>query len=110
MTKFKRVDTSNGRIMYYVDGVLTSKSAMEASALSILTEPMEIELETSSDEQTDNDKPNGDTNLKVCLFDDTEATHQKYLNEVTIGLCDVHYSLTTGKIAQLLREITKGKA
>lgn len=107
MTKFKRVDTKNGRTMYFVDGSMKSKEAIPQQVLSMLENGMEIELETSpQDEPQEPSEAPLIIDTKKCLFDGKPATHRKYLHEKDFGLCDEHYQMTTGKIAQAMRELS----
>lgn len=96
MSKIKRVDTENGRTLYFVDGKMKSKNDLPAGIVSSLEPGVEIEIDFTPQPRT--------IDTKVCVVCGEQSTHMKFLNEMNIGLCDEHYQLSTGKVAQALRE------
>ncbi|HET8709267.1 MAG TPA: hypothetical protein VFL85_03215 [Candidatus Saccharimonadales bacterium] len=93
--KIKRAEAKNGRVLYYVNGKLTSESAL----------PSNVKLEGTQEidyQPTEADLPH--FNSKICVFDDEPATHQKFLLERMVGLCDEHYPLKTGAVAQEMKK------
>lgn len=92
--KFKRVDTSSGRAMYFANGKLTSVGKLPTGVAESLTEPGEITI-TEPKSKTE------------CLVPDCAdvPSRQKFLSGEIVDLCATHYlSMSTGKLAQIVRE------
>lgn len=100
--KIKRIETKNGRVMFYIDGKMKSEKDVPEDALKQLTGTMEIEYEAPAPEE----KTLGEFDAHFCIFDQKPSTHKKFLLERLVGLCDEHYATkTTGKIAQRMKEL-----
>lgn len=104
MTKYKRTDTKNGRVMYFVDGKMTSKNDIPTEILGSLhaNSVLNADILPKQDHFT---KPEMKLiNRKKCIFDDGEAVTERFINEQLIGLCKEHkQGMTTGKIAEAVR-------
>lgn len=97
--KYKKVETQNGRTMYFVDGNMTSKKEIPQSVLDMLESEVEVDVEVKLEK-----KP---LDTRKCIVCDQAATHIKFFNEENVGVCDSHYRLSLGKIAQAVREKRK---
>lgn len=110
MTKYKTVATANGRMMYFMNGKMVSKTAIPASILNNLDPGTEIEIGTTDPEvQTVDQTPvveSESVQSKVCIFCQQDATHMRFLNGVTIPLCkEDKESHTSGEIVEQYNKI-----
>jgi len=119
MVKYKRIDTKNGRTQYWLydkqdaegkwlKGKMVSPRNIPQDILTDLAFPGEIEVpdsttETDKSESTEapqqEDKPE-----RPCLFCGQYGNFSKFINGVTVYLCDDDYrSHTTGEVAAEMR-------
>ena len=106
MIKYKRVDTANGRIMYFKNGKMISgddvptsiKLNLEDGAVFTVDSPVEtVDETTSSEGQLAQDK--------TCVFCGEPSDTAKFVNGQTVLLCSKDYaSHTTGEIVAFLRD------
>lgn len=96
--KYQRIVTKNKRIMYFVDGKMAKIAVIPEDVLHRLETEELVETET-------NEESVPTINTKKCLFDDEPATRHKFINGVTVGLCNEDYQTkTSGKIVQKINE------
>lgn len=102
--KYKRVDTKNGRTMYFVNGKMTSVDNVPQPVLSALGPNQEFEAEDTTEQIAP-------IHIQLCVVCNGKAAHVKFLSGENFGLCAEHYTLSTGKVAQALREkLNRGEA
>lgn len=118
MIKYKRVDTKNGKIMYFKNGKMTSPKYVPESIKKQLIGGVEISVSSSEN------LPVAESNLlpkldqpeepqeerailpHKCIFCDEEATRTRFINLQTIPLClKDHQNHTTGEIVEQLRKV-----
>lgn len=113
MTKYKRIDTKNGRIMYFIDGKMKSVKDLPKGLDKRLENGVELEIGAPT-EETLVITPAAELQLKqsqapidtsVCVVCGEPATTKRYLMERNVGMCKEHRdTLTTGKVVQAMRE------
>lgn len=108
MIKYKRVDTANGRIMYFKNGKMVSKDDIPAGIVNSLENGVELSVGTPDPETVDeaNTVKAQSPQSKICIFCKKESSRTKFINLETVYLCDEDYeSHTTGEIAEQMRTI-----
>lgn len=91
---YKKVETKNGRTMYYKDGKLCSKKEYEANAVREPKEEPSVEQKLKASES------------RRCIFCNGPGTKTKWINGKVIRLCEGDYlEHTTGEIAAQMREV-----
>lgn len=104
--KYKRVETSNGRVMFFVNGKMTGKGEIPVSVLGQLDGNSEIEINTPAPEvpPTPEEAPVKPEDRK-CFIDGEPGKFKKFLELQTVYLCDEHqHSLTTGEVVYEMRK------
>ncbi len=106
MVKFKRVDSKNGRTLYFRDGKMLSPKKIPQEILNELAFPGEVEVpeEDSEKETRESTEATGQTTERICLFCGQYGNFSKFLNGVTVYLCEDDYRVhTTGEISAEMR-------
>jgi hypothetical protein len=113
MVKYKRVDTANGRTMYFKNGKMVKATDIPAEILSRLEDGVELQMgsPTETDETVDQSEDN-EAQLsqkelpKDCIFCGEPATRKRFVNLQIANLCETDYNNhTTGEIAAQIREV-----
>lgn len=113
MTEYKRLKAKNGRVMYFINGDMVSPKRIPADVLSLLGNNTKLELDilpldiVEMPKEAVEDPKQSETvssDRKVCIFTGEPATHEKFLQGVTIGLSDESYrAKTTGQIVAQMK-------
>lgn len=103
--KYKRKETANGRVMFFVDGKMTAEKEIPESVLGQLEGDMELEIQAptaASPDETTDQIPRSE---RKCFIDGKPGVFKKWLQLHEVYLCEEHKaSLTTGEIVQKMRE------
>lgn len=103
--KYKRVETKNGRVMFFAEGKMTAQDQIPVAVLGQLEGNMELEINTPEPVEKTEEAPVIKPEDRKCFIDGGFGKYKKFLELQTVYLCDEHqHNLTTGEVVYEMRK------